>query len=78
MYTKQLLCFIYSRRTTQSLSQAQMVCPWEADLTWYSLVLALEACALTSAPLSYWSACLLLFPLATVVYLGYYVKYKTQ
>lgn len=27
-----------------------MVGPWETDLTLYSLVLALEACALTPAP----------------------------
>lgn len=47
-----LLCFMYFRRTTQSLSQAQMVGPWETELTLYLLVLALEACAFTPAPFS--------------------------
>lgn len=50
MYTKQPSLF-YFRRTTQFLNSAQMVGPWETDLTLYSLVLALETCALILAPL---------------------------
>jgi hypothetical protein len=44
LHAKNFFCFVSSRRTIQSLSQAQMVGPWETELVFYFLLFMLETC----------------------------------